>query len=165
MTEVPQKSTSLMLGYKSGISSWFLRGRFMVPSRRPFKPTSLVDWPSKPHYRRSCLPGRDTAQYRSQSLDIWVAEVCPLWTSVDNRRLTRDLNLLVVAMLEDGCSSTNCPEMRTLDCQYLCATHDKPRECPATDYIVHTLDYTTALLNSSKLFPSRYPSAEEWHWF
>jgi len=71
------------------------------------------------------------------------------------RRLTRDLNLLVVAILEDGCSPTNCPEMRTLDCQYLCATHDKPRECPATDYILHTLDYTTALLNSSKLFPSR----------
>src|SRR5579859_4775966 len=61
-------------------------------------------------------------------------------------------------MLEDGCSPTNCPEMKTLDCQYLCATHDKPRECPATDYIVHTLDYTTALLSSSKLFPSRYIS-------
>ena len=59
-------------------------------------------------------------------------------------------------MLEDGCSPINCPEMRTLDCQYLCATHDKPRECPATDYIIHTLDYTAALLNSSKLFPSRY---------
>ena len=73
-----------------------------------------------------------------------------------NRRLTRDLNLLVVTMLEDGCSPTNCPEMRTLDCQYLCATHDKPRECPATDYIIHTLDYTTALLNSTKLFPNRY---------
>ena len=72
------------------------------------------------------------------------------------RRLTQDLNLLVVAMLEDGCSPSNCPEMRTLDCQYLCASHDRPRECPATDYIVHTLDYTTALLNSSKLFPSRY---------
>lgn len=72
------------------------------------------------------------------------------------RRLTQDLNLLVVAMLEDGCSPSNCPEMRTLDCQYLCAAHDKPRECPATDYIVHTLDSTTALLNSSKLFPSRY---------
>jgi Mob1/phocein family len=72
------------------------------------------------------------------------------------RRLTRDLNLLVVAMLEDGCSPINCPEMRTLDCQYLCATHEKPKECPATDYIIHTLDYTTALLNSSKLFPSRY---------
>lgn len=77
-------------------------------------------------------------------------------TKLTRRRLTRDLNLLVVAMLEDGCSSINCPEMRTLDCQYLCAAHDKPRECPATDYIVHTLDYTTALLNSSKLFPSRY---------
>jgi|SRR5277367_6740957 hypothetical protein len=75
----------------------------------------------------------------------------------EGRRLTRDLNLLVVAMLEDGCSPTNCPEMRTLDCQYLCATHDKPRECPATDYIIHTLDYTTALLNSTKLFPNRFP--------
>jgi Mob1/phocein family len=59
-------------------------------------------------------------------------------------------------MLQDGCSPITCPEMRSVDCQYLCATHDKPRECPATDYIVHTLDYTIALLNSSKLFPSRY---------
>ena len=78
----------------------------------------------------------------------------------EGRRLTRDLNLLVVAMLEDGCSPTNCPEMRTLDCQYLCATHDKPRECPATDYIIHTLDYTTALLNSTKLFPNRFPPSD-----
>lgn len=93
--------------------------------------------------------------------NVWVYEwlrYFQLWYHGNTRRLTRDLNLLVVAMLEDGCSSTNCPEMRTLDCQYLCATHDKPRECPATDYIVHTLDYTTALLNSSKLFPSRYIS-------
>jgi len=59
-------------------------------------------------------------------------------------------------MLEDGCSPANCPEMRTADCQYLCASHDKPRECCATDYIIHTLDYTTAILNSTKLFPSRY---------
>jgi Mob1/phocein family len=59
-------------------------------------------------------------------------------------------------MLQEGCSPIACPEMRSVDCQYLCATHDKPRECPATDYIVHTLDYTIALLNSSKLFPSRY---------
>jgi hypothetical protein len=79
----------------------------------------------------------------------------------EGSRLTRDLNLLVVAMLEDGCSPTNCPEMRTLDCQYLCATHDKPRECPATDYIIHTLDYTTALLNSTKLFPNRFPQRSD----
>lgn len=76
------------------------------------------------------------------------------------RRITRDLNLLVVAMLEDNCTPSNCPEMRTLECQYLCAAHEKPRECPATDYIVHTLDYTIALLNSSKFFPSRYFSYE-----
>jgi Mob1/phocein family len=74
---------------------------------------------------------------------------------IDIRRLTRDLTLLIVAMINDGCNSSNCPEMRTQDCQYLCATHDKARECPATDYIIHTLDFTTALLTSSKLFPSR----------
>ena len=86
-----------------------------------------------------------------------MATVLSCTNSVDEcRRLTRDLNLLVVAMLDNGCSPTNCPEMRSLDCQYLCATHDKPRECPATDYIIHTLDYTAALLNSTKLFPSRF---------
>jgi hypothetical protein len=38
---------------------------------------------------------------------------------------------------------------------YLCASHAAPRECPALDYCVHTLDGAAALLNSSHAFPSR----------
>ena len=40
---------------------------------------------------------------------------------------------------------------------YLCAAHStqNENECCAIDYIVHTLDATTALINSSRYFPSR----------
>ena len=147
---------TLILGYNIGISCWHVWIRLLVSGRRLFESDSVERRSGDSYHWGSCFPGGYTSKYRAKYMDIRMATVLSGKRNFDNRRLTRDLNLLVVAMLEDGCSSTNCPEMRTLDCQYLCATHDKPRECPATDYILHTLDYTTALLNSSKLFPSRY---------
>ncbi|KAG1252187.1 hypothetical protein G6F68_011900 [Rhizopus microsporus] len=38
---------------------------------------------------------------------------------------------------------------------YLCAAHPSTQSCPAIDYIIHTLDGATVLLNNSKYFPSR----------
>ncbi|KAG5438084.1 hypothetical protein PCK2_000973 [Pneumocystis canis] len=78
---------------------------------------------------------------------IWVYELI--------RRLTIDLNILVVGMLEDSCSPKKCPEMRANEWQYLCACHNSPQECAAIDYILHTLDNTTTLLCSNKYFPSK----------
>ncbi|KAG5518523.1 hypothetical protein PMAC_002919 [Pneumocystis sp. 'macacae'] len=78
---------------------------------------------------------------------IWVYELV--------RKLTIDLNVLVVGMLEDSCSPKKCPEMRANEWQYLCACHNPPQECAAIDYIIHTLDNATTLLCSSKYFPSK----------
>ncbi|KAI9350894.1 Mob1/phocein [Obelidium mucronatum] len=49
----------------------------------------------------------------------------------------------------------DCQEMKAGEWQYLCAAHPSPQPCSAIDYIIHTLDSTTALLNNTKLFPSR----------
>ncbi|KAG4300706.1 hypothetical protein PCANB_003025 [Pneumocystis canis] len=82
-------------------------------------------------------------------IDPWI------WAYELIRRLTIDLNILVVGMLEDSCSPKKCPEMRANEWQYLCACHNPPQECSAIDYILHTLDNTTTLLCSNKYFPSK----------
>eukprot|EP00656_Telonema_subtile_P046634 TRINITY_DN5312_c0_g1_i1.p1 TRINITY_DN5312_c0_g1~~TRINITY_DN5312_c0_g1_i1.p1 ORF type:complete len:119 (-),score=10.58 TRINITY_DN5312_c0_g1_i1:193-549(-) len=38
---------------------------------------------------------------------------------------------------------------------YLCAAHKSPKECCAIDYTIHTLEGTSAMLSSTKYFPSR----------
>ena len=48
-----------------------------------------------------------------------------------------------------------CPDMVAAEWKFLCSAHTNPAECSALDYIIHTLDGTTALLNSPKIFPSR----------
>ncbi|CAG8552711.1 5750_t:CDS:2 [Funneliformis caledonium] len=57
--------------------------------------------------------------------------------------------------LEAECTRQSCPEMKADEWQYLCAAHQAPTNCCAIDYIVHTLDGATTLLNSHKYFPSR----------
>lgn len=78
-----------------------------------------------------------------------------LWCYELTRRLTRDLNNLIVALIADQCNSKTCPEMRATDWQYLCAYHESPQGCCAIDYSAHTLDHTATLLTSTKHFPSR----------
>lgn len=78
-----------------------------------------------------------------------------LWCYELTRRLTRDLNILVVALINDGCTSKSCPEMRAGEWQYLCAAHDQPQPCCAIEYITHTLDHAATVLCSTKYFPSR----------
>ena len=71
------------------------------------------------------------------------------------KAFTVELSALAVA-LNDVCTAQTCPQMKATDeWMYLCAAHKQPQECPAIDYIVHTLDGTAALLNSNKWFPSR----------
>ncbi|RPA87518.1 Mob1/phocein [Ascobolus immersus RN42] len=78
-----------------------------------------------------------------------------LWCYELTRRLTRDLNILVVALIQDGCTVQSCPEMRAGEWQYLCAAHDQPQPCCAIEYITHTLDHAAMVLCSTKYFPSR----------
>ncbi|CAG8566378.1 11301_t:CDS:2 [Funneliformis mosseae] len=76
------------------------------------------------------------------------------WQYEHLRQLCLELNYLVV-QLEAECTRQSCPEMKADEWQYLCAAHQAPTNCCAIDYIVHTLDGATTLLNSHKYFPSR----------
>ncbi|KAF9436374.1 hypothetical protein BGZ76_004165 [Entomortierella beljakovae] len=69
-------------------------------------------------------------------------------------QLCLELNYLIVH-LEPECTPKECPEMRAEEWKYFCATHPTPRECCAIDYLTHTLDGASALLNNVKTFPSR----------
>jgi hypothetical protein len=71
------------------------------------------------------------------------------------RFFTSELNQYVVPMGE-VCTTQSCPVMKATDeWIYLCASHAKPKECSAPDYMLHTLDGTSAYLTSTKWFPSR----------
>ncbi|KAI8066246.1 Mob1/phocein [Gilbertella persicaria] len=77
-----------------------------------------------------------------------------VWQYEHLRQVCLELSLLVVA-LESECTKQNCPEMKADGWLYLCAAHPSTQSCPAIDYIIHTLDGATILLNNSKYFPSR----------
>ncbi|KAI8060742.1 hypothetical protein BC940DRAFT_311465 [Gongronella butleri] len=77
-----------------------------------------------------------------------------VWQYEHLRQVCIELNQLVVA-LETECTKENCPEMKADGWLYLCAAHSSTQSCPAIDYIIHTLDGATILLNNSKYFPSR----------
>ncbi|KAF0540857.1 Mob1/phocein [Gigaspora margarita] len=76
------------------------------------------------------------------------------WQYEHLRQLCLELNYLVI-QLEAECNRQSCPEMKADEWMYLCAAHPTPTNCCAIDYIVHTLDGATTLLNSHKYFPSR----------
>ncbi|KAJ3341713.1 hypothetical protein HDU93_004347 [Gonapodya sp. JEL0774] len=76
------------------------------------------------------------------------------WQYEQLRQICMELNSLVT-LLEQECTYETCPEMKADEWQYLCAAHPSPQSCCAIDYIVHTLDGATALLNSHRHFPSR----------
>ncbi|KAJ3237387.1 MOB member 4, phocein [Chytriomyces hyalinus] len=79
-----------------------------------------------------------------------------VWQCEHLRQLCLQLNQLVALLIPECLpSNEDCREMKAGEWQYLCAAHVSPQPCSAIDYIIHTLDGATALLNSSKFFPSR----------
>lgn len=63
----------------------------------------------------------------------------------------------LVTELGEVCTLESCPKMSAgKEWEFLCAAHPKPQGCCAIDYITHTLNGFTTLLNSPDLFPSRY---------
>ncbi|CAG8484199.1 12580_t:CDS:2 [Ambispora gerdemannii] len=76
------------------------------------------------------------------------------WQYEHLRQLCLELTFLVV-QLSTECTRETCPEMKADEWMYLCAMHQAPIGCCAIDYIVHTLDAATTLLNSHRYFPSR----------
>lgn len=88
--------------------------------------------------------------------DITVDRGC--WIYEQLRRLAQDLSHPLITMLQQECTRVTCPEMKAGEWLYLCVAHGNDgamEQCCAIDYILHTLDSATALLNSPRAFPSR----------
>ncbi|PCH44936.1 hypothetical protein WOLCODRAFT_27153 [Wolfiporia cocos MD-104 SS10] len=88
--------------------------------------------------------------------EIAVDEAC--WIYEQLRRLAEDLSHPLITMLQQECTRQTCPEMKAGEWLYLCVAHGSEgamEQCCAIDYILHTLDSATALLNSPRAFPSR----------
>ncbi|KAG2144127.1 Mob1/phocein [Suillus bovinus] len=102
----------------------------------------------------------DQAERRSDDSerknDITVDRGC--WIYEQLRRLAQDLSHPLITMLQQECTRIACPEMKAGEWLYLCVAHGNDgamEQCCAIDYILHTLDSATALLNSPRAFPSR----------
>ena len=69
------QSADEMTGYNIGFSSRFIRDRFLVPTRRPIKPTFEYHRPSKSHTHRSKNNRCNAPKHGSESLDLRMASV------------------------------------------------------------------------------------------
>ncbi|KAJ7790109.1 Mob1/phocein [Mycena olivaceomarginata] len=113
------------------------------------------------------IPGRAAAKQKEKEKEAdsaedakektaTVDEAC--WKYEQLRRLAQDLSHPLITSLQQVCTRTTCPEMKAGEWLYLCVAHGNDgamEQCCAIDYILHTLDSATALLNSPRAFPSR----------
>jgi len=99
---------------------------------------------------------KDYVEDEKESRDVTVDEAC--WIHEQLRRLAQDLSHPLITMLQQECTRRTCPEMKAGEWLYLCVAHGNEgsmEQCCAIDYILHTIDSATALLNSPRVFPSR----------
>ncbi|KAF8908508.1 Mob1/phocein, partial [Gymnopilus junonius] len=93
---------------------------------------------------------------KSSAPEVSVDEAC--WIYEQLRRLAQDLSHPLITTLQQECTRASCPEMKAGEWLYLCVAHGNDgamEQCCAIDYILHTVDSATALLNSPRTFPSR----------
>jgi hypothetical protein len=98
----------------------------------------------------------DTDGDKDTKSEFAVDEAC--WIYEQLRRLAQDLSHPLITMLQQECTRATCPEMKAGEWMYLCVAHGNDgamEQCCAIDYILHTVDSATALLNSPRAFPSR----------
>lgn len=123
------------------------------PSQEPTKTFTEVNNAEKGKARdcESAPFGSMEDEISPVDTDVWVYEQL--------RRLVLDFSTPWLTMLQKDCDKKKnpktCEAMNADDWMYLCASHGEEKQCCAIDYIIHTLDGTTALLNSQRHFPSR----------
>ncbi|EGO29097.1 hypothetical protein SERLADRAFT_346076, partial [Serpula lacrymans var. lacrymans S7.9] len=108
-----------------------------------------------PEPQESDSPKTEEKEVERKS-EIQVDRAC--WIYEQLRRLAQDLSYPLITTLQQECTRTSCPEMKAGEWLYLCVAHGNDgamEQCCAIDYILHTLDSATALLNSPRAFPSR----------
>lgn len=88
-----------------------------------------------------------------------------LWLCELFRQTIIDLNFLVLE-LSTVCKSENpdCSKMiATTTYEFRCAAHSPPKQCSAMDYMLHTLDNVTLILNSPKVYTERNKPSKSCH--
>ncbi|KAH7882475.1 Mob1/phocein [Phlebopus sp. FC_14] len=124
---------------------------------------AIVSLPGKPGSQENDDKTLDSTENDSKTGDdgerkseIVVDRAC--WIYEQLRRLAQDLSHPLITMLQQECTRSSCPQMKAGEWLYLCVAHGNDgamEQCCAIDYILHTLDSATALLNSPRAFPSR----------
>ena len=78
-----------------------------------------------------------------------------VWQYEHIRQFILELNLLVVQLL-GVCTREKCKQMTAgNDYMFICAAHQDNKDCSAIDYMIHTLDNVTAMIQNSSNFSSR----------
>eukprot|EP00916_Digyalum_oweni_P014725 GHVL01024118.1.p1 GENE.GHVL01024118.1~~GHVL01024118.1.p1 ORF type:complete len:376 (+),score=45.32 GHVL01024118.1:55-1182(+) len=78
-----------------------------------------------------------------------------VWEYEHLRQFVIEFNQLIL-FLQNSCTVDTCPKMTAShEWQFLCATHCRPQDCAAMDYMIHSLEGSTALLSSMRSFPKR----------
>ncbi|KAI8969426.1 Mob1/phocein [Trametes punicea] len=119
----------------------------------------IVSIPGKEHNESAengSSKGEDKDADKDAAGGVNVDPAC--WVYEHLRRVAQDLSHPLITMLQQECTRNTCPEMKAGEWLYLCVAHGNEgamEQCCAIDYILHTLDSATALLNSPRAFPSR----------
>ncbi|WVQ98044.1 hypothetical protein IAU59_005166 [Kwoniella sp. CBS 9459] len=139
LSEIPPQPPNPSVPDLSSLNGPFQLAEYLSLKVRadPHDVRGLVDVPS----------GDKSVGGKGPDKDVWIYE--------HMRRIPIDLTPLVTALLPI-CNPTTCPEMKADEWLYLCSAHGGGAEqCSAIDYILHTLESTTGILNDPHNFPSR----------
>ncbi|KAG8935782.1 hypothetical protein FRC02_006332 [Tulasnella sp. 418] len=125
-----------------------------VIQSNPHDVGAIVQPPGTRAFKDSTLISTGGIEEHKEPVD----EAC--WIYEQLRRLAQDLSHPLISTLQAECSRQSCPEMKAGEWLYLCVAHGGTtsgamEQCCAIDYIMHTLDSATSLLNSPRAFPSR----------
>ncbi|TDL19587.1 Mob1/phocein [Rickenella mellea] len=124
--------------------------------RNPHDVDAVVSIPERSKLNASGEEKPDEGSEKDSRGEPAVDEAC--WIYEQLRRLAQDLSHPLITLLQQECTRQSCPEMKAGEWLYLCVAHGNDgamEQCCAIDYILHTLDSATALLNSPRTFPSR----------
>lgn len=131
----------------------------MLVRRDPHNVETIISLPteadieplSTTHKGKGKDESEDDGILQNVDTDVWVYEQL--------RRLVLDLTTPWLTSLQHECDKharpQTCAAMNAGDWMFLCASHGEEKQCCAIDYMVHTLDGATSLLNSARHFPSR----------
>ncbi|KAH6908762.1 mps one binder kinase activator-like 4 [Coprinopsis sp. MPI-PUGE-AT-0042] len=128
----------------------------LLVRKDPHNVEAITSLPGQAASKEASGDSTKTEEADKSKTEVTVDQWC--WVYEQIRRLAQDLTHPLITTLQTECTRASCPEMKAGEWLYLCVAHGNEgsmEQCCAIDYILHTLDSATALLNSPRAFPSR----------